>query len=50
MLRHILGEWLYWPIVVMAVGVAATALLSNVSLCYTEIRDQLKELWRIKNG
>jgi hypothetical protein len=45
-LRDFLGDWLYWPIAAMVVGFAATTFLSNISLCYTEIRDQIKELHR----
>lgn len=50
MLREFLGEWLYWPVVVGVIGFAATSVLSNVSLCYSEIWDQIKELKRVKDG
>lgn len=46
-LREFLGDWVYWPIAAMVIGFAVTTFLSNISLSYTEIRDQLKELFRV---
>jgi hypothetical protein len=48
MLRSFLGEWLYWPIVVMTIGFATVSVFSNVSLAYSEIYDQFKELRRVR--
>lgn len=45
-MQTLLGPWLYWPIVVIVIGFAATSFVSNISLIYTELVAQIAELRR----
>ncbi len=47
-LEAFLGPWIYWPLVAAFIGFAVVSLLSNVSMIYTELRDQLRELRRLR--
>lgn len=46
-LELILGKWLYWPLVVIAVCIACTVAFNSVSTCYTELLAQIAELKRV---
>ncbi len=48
-LLHFLGPWLYWPLVICIAGFTAVSVLSNVSLIYTEVFAQIKEIRRLQN-
>lgn len=47
MLESFLGPWLYWPVVIAVIGFAGVSVFSNVSLIYSEIHAQVKELFRL---
>lgn len=47
MLRLFLGDWLYWPVVVLVVSFASGVMFSNISLCYSELIAQIKEARRL---
>lgn len=47
MLRIFLGDWLYWPVVVLVVSFASGVMFSNISLCYSELIAQIKEARRL---
>jgi len=49
MIREWLTDWLYWPIVAVAVSGAITWVLNCISVTYSEVAAQLRELRRIKN-
>lgn len=48
MIREWLTDWLYWPMVVVAISGAATWTLNCVSVTYSEVYAQLKELKRLR--
>lgn len=47
MLQTFLGGWLYWPIVVLVISFTITVVINNISLWYTELREQRRELRRL---
>lgn len=46
-LYTILGPWLYWPLVVVAISGAVTWTLNCITVTYTEVWGQVKELKRL---
>ncbi len=55
-LRAFLGDWVYWPVAIGSIGVAVLLVgfalqqsFVNVSLIYTEVRDQARELKRLRD-
>ena len=47
MLLTFLGPFIYWPIAIALIGFCLTSVVSNVSMVYSEIWHQVKELKRV---
>ena len=47
-LYEFLGGAVYWPLSVILISFAVVSTLSNISISYSEIYAQIKELKRVK--
>lgn len=46
-LYDFIGPWLYWSLVTVAVSGAATWTINSITILYTELHAQIKELRRV---